>query len=57
MKISIGNDHAGVKLKRAIKNHLEMKGHLQRAAKEQSKPESNQFSIRIQLQIRCLFQL
>ena len=28
MKISIGNDHAGLKLKRVIKNHLETKGHI-----------------------------
>ena len=28
IKISIGNDHAGLMLKRAIKNHLEMKGHI-----------------------------
>lgn len=28
MKISIGHDHAGLKLKRVIKNHLETKGHI-----------------------------
>ena len=27
MKISIGNDHAGIKLKDAIKSHLEKNGH------------------------------
>ena len=27
MKIAIGNDHAGVEIKRKIKNHLSQKGH------------------------------